>query len=88
MLSAQGNRQTIAESFPTQWYDSDIRPIVAADDGKLVVGRTGSQWFVGRIEEDGSLIERLSVDGTGTEPIPVWSVVAYALLDPPVESGS
>lgn len=72
----------IAEPPATQWYECAVRPIVAADNGMLVVGRTSDHWFVGQITAAGTLIEPLSTaDGASVE---TQSVIVYTLLDPPV----
>lgn len=81
------NRQTIAEHGTTQWFDAEVRPLVAADDGMLVVGRTHSLWFVGRVTAGGETIMPLPGAAQGDPDIDASLVVVYALLDPPLRVG-
>ncbi len=83
MPHAEHDRLVIGEPRETQWYEAGVRPIVAADDGLLVVGRTGSHWFVGQVSAAGSLINPLPTPG-GSVPIETKVVIVYTLLDPPV----
>lgn len=82
MVQIEHDRLMIAEPPSTQWYESAVRPIVAADNGMLVVGRTGSHWFVGQVTAAGTLIEPLPA--ANGAPVETESVIVYTLLDPPV----
>lgn len=68
----------------TRWFDADVRPIAASDDGMIIVGRTHSLWFVGRVAAGGELIVPLPGAAAGDPDIATSLVVVYALLDPPV----
>lgn len=50
----------------------------------IIVGRTHSLWFVGRVAAAGELIAPLSGFDAGEPDIAASLVVVYALLDPPV----
>jgi hypothetical protein len=82
----QNARQTIVERQETQWFDAEVRPLVAADDGMLIAGRTHSLWFVGRVAAGGELIVPLPGAAPGEPDIAASLVVVYALLDPPVRT--
>lgn len=67
------------------WHQTKDRPIVAADKGRMVVGRSDESWLVGMIATDewGPIIKRLGwneIDG-GTVSARILDV--YMLLDPP-----
>lgn len=84
MTNDSNVRRTIEERQETQWFDAEVRPIVAADDGMLITGRTHSLWFVGRVAAGGELIVPLPGAAPGEPDIAASLVVVYALLDPPL----
>jgi hypothetical protein len=73
----------LEEPRETQWYEAAVRPIVAADDGLLVVGRTRSHWFVGQVTAAGATINPLPTTGDSL-PLETTTVIVYTLLDLPV----
>lgn len=79
----QDTQQQLATSA-TRWFDADVRPITAADNGMIVVGRTHSLWFVGRVADGGQLVVPLPGAAAGDPDIATSLVIVYALLDPPV----